>query len=107
MYLNGDAIGTRDLRGQPVVDDHFLLFFNADGPCEVTLPPTEYAGAWDVLIDTGGAADDRGTCAAGTSLPLGEKATLVLREHVEEPEPEETDRSVAASLSAQAGTEAP
>jgi glycogen operon protein len=104
MYLNGDAIGTRDARGKPVTDQHFLLFFNADGECEVTLPPAEYADAWDVLIDTGGVADDRGKCAAGTQLPLGERSTLVLRGHVVT-QPEETDRSVAASLSAPGGTE--
>jgi glycogen operon protein len=104
MYLNGDAIGTRDARGKPVTDQHFLLFFNADGECEVTLPPAEYADAWDVLIDTGGVADDRGKCAAGTKLPLGERSTLVLRGHVVT-QPEETDRSVAASLSAPGGTE--
>jgi glycogen operon protein len=106
MYLNGDAINTRDSRGKPITDDHFVLWFNADGECEVTLPPAEYAESWDVLIDTGGVADDRGTCKAGTSLRMGERSTLVLREHTE-PEPEETDRSVAASLSTTAGTEAP
>jgi glycogen operon protein len=106
MYLNGDAINTRDSRGKPIADDHFVLWFNADGECEVTLPPAEYAESWDVLIDTGGVADDRGTCKAGTSLRMGERSTLVLREHTE-PEPEETDRSVAASLSTTAGTEAP
>ncbi len=105
MYLNGDAINTRDSRGKAITDDHFLLFFNADGECEVTLPPAEYAEAWDVLIDTGGVADDRGTCPAGSVLPLGERSTLVLREHVEAP-PEETDKSVSASLSTPAGTEA-
>ena len=72
----------------------------------MTLPPAEYAEAWDVLIDTGGVADDRGRCAAGTALPMGGRSTLVLREHVV-PEPEDPDRSVAASLSATAGTEAP
>ena len=46
------------LRGEPITDDHFLLYFNADGPAEVTLPPDEYAAAWDVVIDTGGAVDD-------------------------------------------------
>ncbi|MDT0184340.1 glycogen debranching protein GlgX [Microbacterium sp. ARD31] len=106
MYLNGDAINTRDSRGKPITDDHFVLWFNADGECEVTLPPAEYAESWDVLIDTGGVADDRGTCKAGTSLRMGERSTLVLREHTD-PEPEETDRSVAASLSTTAGTEAP
>ncbi|NYE35262.1 glycogen operon protein [Nocardioides cavernae] len=106
MYLNGDAINTRDSRGKPITDDHFVLWFNADGECEVTLPPAEYAEAWDVLIDTGGVADERGTVAAGATVPMGERSTLVLREHVE-PEPEETDRSVSASLSTATGTEAP
>ncbi len=106
MYLNGDAINTRDSRGKPITDDHFLLFFNADGDREVTLPPAAYAEAWDVLIDTGGVADDRGTCPAGSTLPLGERSTLVLREHVETVT-EETDKSVSASLSSPTGTEAP
>jgi isoamylase len=104
MYLNGDAINTRDSRGKDIEDDHFLLWFNADGPCEVVLPPAAYAEAWEVLIDTGGAADDRGRCEAGSTLRMGERSTLVLRQYAD-PVPEETDRSVAASLST-AGTEA-
>ena len=31
MYLNGDGIAGLDARGQPIIDDHFLLYFNA-GP---------------------------------------------------------------------------
>ena len=44
-----------------IIDDHFLLYFNADGPAEVTLPPEEYADAWDVVIDTGGVGRRRPT----------------------------------------------
>ena len=104
MYLNGQAIGTRDVRGKPVTDHHFLLWFNAGEACEVTLPSAEYADAWDVLIDTGGVADEHGTSAAGSTVYLGERTTLVLRQHVVVPE-EETDHSVAASLTVVAGTE--
>ncbi|CAA9377715.1 MAG: GH13_11 / GH13 / GH13_13 / GH13_10 / CBM 48 / GH13_37 / GH13_36 / GH13_14 / GH13_32 [uncultured Nocardioides sp.] len=104
MYLNGQAIGTRDVRGKQVTDHHFLLWFNAGEACEVTLPPAEYAEAWDVLIDTGGVADEHGTSAAGSIVYLGERTTLVLRQHVVVPE-EETDHSVAASLTVVAGTE--
>ncbi|HEY6932626.1 MAG TPA: glycogen debranching protein GlgX [Marmoricola sp.] len=103
MFLNGNGIGERDLRGTPIRDDHFLLYFNADGAGEVTLPPAEYAEAWDVLIDTGGPVEDRGPCKAGTKVPLHERSTLVLRQHLE-PE-EEADPSVAASLVAQTGVE--
>ena len=59
MYLNGDGIAGKDARGGTITDDHFLLYFNADGPAQVTLPTEEYAAAWDVVIDTGGDADDR------------------------------------------------
>ncbi|SDE05490.1 glycogen debranching protein GlgX [Nocardioides lianchengensis] len=99
MYLNGNGIAGKDARGQTITDEHFLLYFNADGDAEVTLPPLEYAEAWDVVIDTGGSADADGTCAAGSTLPLGTRSLVVLREH-REPEVE-PDLSVAASVAAQ------
>ena len=69
MYLNGDGIAGKDARGRTITDDHFLLYFNADGPAEVTLPPEEFARAWDVVIDTGGAADEATTLEAGRDVP--------------------------------------
>ena len=98
MYLNGDGIAGQDDRGRTITDDHFLLYFNADGPAEVTLPPDEYADAWDVVIDTGGAADDAETHAAGATLALETRSLIVLREHAEQEA--EPDHSVAASLAA-------
>ena len=86
---------------QRIVDDHFLLYFNADGPAEVTLPPDEYADAWDVVIDTGGSADDDRTARRRARRFRCETAAcVVLREH-SEPEAE-PDHSVAASVAAQA-----
>jgi glycogen operon protein len=100
MYLNGNGIAGKDGRGQTITDEHFLLYFNADGDAEVTLPPLEYAEAWDVVIDTGGSADADGTCPAGGKLGLTSRSLVVLREH-REPEVE-PDLSVAASVAAQA-----
>ena len=34
MYLNGDGIAGKDARGGAITDDHFLLYFNADGPAD-------------------------------------------------------------------------
>lgn len=96
MYLNGHGIAGVDGRGQQIVDDHFLLYFNADGEAPVTLPPDEYADAWDVVIDTGGSADEDGTFRAGTTFTLPHRSMVVLREH-REPEVE-PDSSVAASV---------
>jgi glycogen operon protein len=100
MYLNGHGIAGLDPRGQKIVDDHFLLYFNADGPAEVVLPPDEYAEGWDVVIDTGGALADDRPHPAGATLKMETRSVVVLREQREaQPEP---DHSVAASLAAQA-----
>ncbi|MBB6627739.1 glycogen debranching protein GlgX [Nocardioides sp. KIGAM211] len=104
MYLNGHGIAGKDARGGTITDDHFLLYFNADGPAEVTLPADEYAAAWDVVIDTGGSADDADTYPAGSTVQLETRSLVVLREHAE-PE-SEPDHSVAASLAALSGSTA-
>ncbi len=98
MYLNGQGIAGRDGRGNRITDDHFLLYFNADGPAEVTLPPDEYADAWEVVVDTGAAPDDQ-PHPAGSTLSLESRSMVVLREY-HEPEAE-VDHSVAASVAAQ------
>ena len=102
MYLNGHGIPGTDRTGNPLTDEHFVLYFNAGGEgAEVTLPPQEYAAAWDVVIDTAGAAADGATHDAGTTLSIEGRAMLVLREHVErEADP---GHSVAASLAASSG----
>ena len=97
MYLNGHGIAGLDARGGAIIDDHFLLYFNADGPADVTLPPDEYAAAWDVVIDTGGAADDdgearrRGHAPSWTTRSVGRAPRAHARPR---PRP---DHSVAAS----------
>ena len=101
MYLNGQGIAGTDVRGAVITDDHFLLYFNADGPAEVTLPPDEYAEEWDVVIDTGGAVDQEKPLPADGTFSMLERSVVVLREH-KAPE-SEPDLSVAASLAAQVG----
>jgi glycogen operon protein len=98
MYLNGHGIDGVDERGQQIVDDHFLLYFNADGPAQVTLPNEEYASGWDVVIDTGGDADEDRQLKAGATFDMAHRSIVVLREHLA-PE-EEPDHSVAASVAA-------
>jgi glycogen operon protein len=53
VFLNGNAIGYPDQHGQDVVDDSFLLLFNAaDQGIDFTLPNANYAERWEVVIDT-------------------------------------------------------
>jgi len=102
MWLNGERIPGTDSRGERVVDDHFLLYFNADGPASATLPGPDYAAAWDVVIDTGvdGSAV-REKIAAGETIDVASRSVVVLRQHrAPETAP---DHSVAASVAAQKG----
>jgi isoamylase len=99
MYLNGHGIQGLGARGGRIVDDHFLLYFNAGDATEVTLPPDEYGTGWDVELDTGGTTDEGRAYDAAARIPLSERSVLVLREHAE-PEAE-PDHSVAASVAAQ------
>jgi glycogen operon protein len=105
MYLNGHGIAGADARGQEVVDDHFLLYFNAGGDdVPLTLPPEEYAAAWDVVIDTGEVKRRRGPMKAGVRSKVAARSVVVLREHsVPAVAP---DSSAAASVAAQEQTAA-
>ena len=53
VFLNGDAISEPDPRGRAVVDDSFLLLFNAHSePVEFFLPGPEYGEHWECALDT-------------------------------------------------------
>jgi glycogen operon protein len=53
VFLNGDAITAPDARGERVVDDSFLLCFNAhDQYVEFITPDEDYAQEWTVELDT-------------------------------------------------------
>jgi isoamylase len=53
VFLNGDGIPDRDARGQRLVDDSFLLCFNAHyEPIEFTLPPKEFGVNWRTVVHT-------------------------------------------------------
>ena len=52
-FLNGDAISEPDPRGEPVVDDSFMILLNSNyEPQDFLLPTKEYGDAWSVVVDT-------------------------------------------------------
>ncbi|SPM32448.1 Pullulanase/glycogen debranching enzyme [Mycobacterium rhizamassiliense] len=54
VFLNGHGIPDRDARGQRVLDDSFVLCFNAHYEAiEFTLPPKEFGAAWQLVVFTG------------------------------------------------------
>ena len=79
VFLNGHGIPDRDTRGQPVVDDSFVLFFNAHyEPLEFTLPPADFGTGWTVVLSTDGV--EKGTdVAAAESVTVDARAMVVLQ----------------------------
>ncbi|WP_237571413.1 glycogen debranching protein GlgX [Mycolicibacterium lacusdiani] len=81
MFLNGDAIPSPNARGERVVDDTFLLCFNAHrNPVDLVAPEASYAAHWVGALDT---ADPTGACdhslSAGDTTSLPGRSVLVLR----------------------------
>jgi glycogen operon protein len=84
VFLNGAGIPDPDSRGEPVVDDSFLMFFNAHSDTVVfQVPPGEFGDSWETVVDSrrsaagGGSAD--GQLKAGASVHLDARSTVVLR----------------------------
>jgi glycogen operon protein len=80
MYLNGHGIRETDERGEDVVDDCFYLAFNAGGdPIEFTVPNSDYAEGWTVLVDTAEFnAVEPVEVKAGATLTVAARAMVVL-----------------------------
>jgi len=106
VFLNGQGIREKDRRGEPIRDRHFIVLFNAgDDIIDFRIPVVEYSPDWEVVIDTAGERADSALLSPGDTVRLAATSLLVLSEH---PRVErEVDHSVAASLAALAGAEAP
>jgi len=81
VFVNGEAITEPDMRGEPVLDDSFLLLFNADhDDVKFRLPPAAYGETWTYEIDTNEVdVSDREPLAAGAEVMMRAHAMLVLR----------------------------
>jgi glycogen operon protein len=81
VFLNGEAITAPDARGERVVDDSFLLCFNAHKrDVEFVTPHVDYAREWIVELDTNhpaGAAEM--VVAAEDKITVPARSVLILR----------------------------
>ncbi len=81
VFLNGRAIPEPNARGERVVDDSFLLCFNAHkAPVEFLTPDGDYATEWTADLDTSaatGAVDL--VVKAGEAVTLPGRSVLVFR----------------------------
>ena len=81
VFLNGEALPEPDFRGQRIVDDSFLLCFNAsDNPVDFVTPNTDYAQVWTAVIDTTEPAGSTGLeIEAGQPITVTHRSLTVLR----------------------------
>jgi isoamylase len=84
VFLNGEGIPDLDQRGMHVVDDSFLMAFNAHYEnIEVKLPGEGYGAEWAVVVDTatGEVAAEPGeeTVSAAGALTVTARSLVVLQ----------------------------
>ena len=81
VFLNGEGIPEPDQRGQRVVDDSFLMCFNAHHePIDFVTPDGPHAEEWTVALDTDvsdGLREE--TVVAGDPVRVQARSVLVLR----------------------------
>lgn len=88
VFLNGGAIDEPDERGQAIVDDNFILAFNAsEVDLDVTLPPSAYGDHWNLVIDTAGGYKYGTRFLPEDTVPMTSRSTLVLRCPLDESTP--------------------
>jgi glycogen operon protein len=87
VFLNGDAIPEPGRRGERVVDDSFLVAFNAaPDPTTFTIPDEIYGEGWHFLLDTNddeigrvSVFDDAATMVPGVEFNAVARSVVVLR----------------------------
>ena len=80
VFLNGQAIPSADSRGRRVLDDDFLVVFNADHQEDsFILPQKEWGEHWVAEIDTGVDIVDTEWHQAGSELKVQPRSLIVLR----------------------------
>ncbi len=87
VWLNGATIPTPDPRGAPVLDDDFLVFFNAAAePVNFTIPG-KLAGGWSFVFDTSTASGRRASKAVGRKVLVADRSVVVLGRPCAKPAP--------------------
>ena len=82
VFLNGQTIPNPNPRGEPVMDDNFILIFNAhDQPLTFTLPAAYWGQRWGLELNTdAGWAESVEVFEAGSDITAEARSLMVLRD---------------------------
>jgi glycogen operon protein len=95
VFLNGGAIVESDERGEPIVDDSFLLLFNGHyEPTTFRLPAAGFGRRWTAVLDTDGRVRPGRVLRPRATVTLEQRSAVLLTR------PPVLQRSVAASAKA-------
>jgi len=87
VFLNGDAIAEPDARGERVVDDSFLLVFNAFHEALAVTLPGEIEREWTCVIDTEHNLETGKQMRTGQTLEVSARSAMVFLNPREEEAP--------------------
>ncbi len=80
VFLNGERIASPDRHGNRVVDDSFLVLFNAHHePLDFTLPPATIGTQWEAEMATGSTPPVGTRFDADASVRVEDRSLLLLR----------------------------
>ncbi len=82
VWLDGKQIAGTDRRGEPVIDDTFLVVFHADPEARaIRLPGPAYGAAWNRVLDTEhGFATETERHAAGENIEVPGRSLWVFQQ---------------------------
>jgi isoamylase len=80
LFLNGDETGARTRKGEPIVDDSFLLLLNSHHePVTFTLPTRRFGLRWELELSTADPDAEQATFAARTQALVPAHSLVLLR----------------------------
>ncbi len=83
LFLNGKEIHAQTRRGEPIVDESFIVLLNAGGdPVTYRLPPRRFGARWRLEISTaepGLPAGDEPSFGARAEITLEALSLVLLR----------------------------
>lgn len=97
VFLNGRGVHEPDSRGESIVDDDFLLAFNASNDSvDFSLPEEHYADSWKDVLSTGSHMQAEHTYSPSEAFVLdGHTMRVFVHAREAEPEPAQTESPTA------------
>ncbi|MDV6238307.1 glycogen debranching protein GlgX [Trueperella bernardiae] len=82
VYLNGERIAEPNARGERVIDDDFLLAYNAsEEDLDFTIPGTDTDTTWTVILSTDDDATLGAVLGGGDVFPVTARSITILVRH--------------------------